>query len=178
MANVYDVDPTELIEKAAEELKKNDAIKPPVWVDYVKTGVHCERGPARKDWWYVRVAAVLRTIYRSEGPIGVSKLRVKYGGKKRRGYRPPHFYKGSGNIIRKVLQQLEKAGYLKKEEKSQNKGRIITPLGKAFLDKLATQISKLTVKKEEAVVEHKAAEQIKQPKPEHKKEVKAEESEE
>lgn len=146
MASIYDVDANELIEKAAEELKKNDNIKAPEWAGFVKTGMHRERPPVRKDWWYVRVASVLRTVYRY-GPIGVSKLRVKYGGRKRRGYRPPHFYPGSGNILRKVLQQLEKAGLLKKEEKSLNKGRRLTPAGKSFLDKIATQIYKGSVKK-------------------------------
>jgi small subunit ribosomal protein S19e len=172
MATVYDVDATELINKAAEELKKNNAIQPPVWAEFVKTGVHRERAPLNKDWWYVRVAAVLRTIYRSEGPIGVSKLRTKYGGKRRRGYRPPHFYKGSGNIMRKVLQQLEKAGFLKKVEKEQNKGRIITKEGKSFLDKLATQVQKLTVKTE--VASEQKPEVKVEPKKEHKPEVKKE----
>ena len=45
-------------------------------------------------------------IYR-HGPIGVSKLRTKYGGKKNRGHKPEHFYKGSGSVARKVLQQFE-----------------------------------------------------------------------
>lgn len=149
MASVYDVEPNDLIEKAAEELKKNDNIKAPSWAAFVKTGVHRERAPLRLDWWYTRAAAVLRTLYK-ESPIGVSKLRVKYGGKKRRGYRPPHFYKGSGNIIRKILQQLEKAGFAKKAEKSEHKGRAITSEGKSFLDKIATQLYKGSVVKKEA----------------------------
>lgn len=156
MASIYDVDPTELIEKAAVELAKNDNIKPPEWASFVKTGAHRERVPARRDWWYVRAAAVLRTIYRM-GPIGVAKLRVRYGGKKRRGYQPPEFRAGSGNIIRKILQQLEKAGFLKKEDKSQHKGRCMTPKGKSFLDKIATQIYKGTVK-QAPKVEEKAPE--------------------
>jgi small subunit ribosomal protein S19e len=145
MASINDVNATELIEKAAIELQKNENIKAPEWANYVKTGRAKERVPARKDWWYIRSAAVLRTIH-SYGPIGVSKLKVKYGSKKRRGYKPSKFYPGSGNIIRKILQQLEKAGYLKKEEKMQHKGRVVTPAGKSFLDKLATQIYKNTVK--------------------------------
>jgi len=145
MATIYSVDTNELIEKAAEELKKNEHIKPPVWAGFVKTGAHSERSPVREDWWYVRTAAVLRTIYR-QGPIGVAKLRVKYGGKKRRGHKPAKFYKGSGNILRKVLQQLEKAGYLKKEEKEQYRGRKITPAGKSFLDKISSEIYKVRPK--------------------------------
>jgi small subunit ribosomal protein S19e len=171
MASVYDVDPSELINKAAEELKKNENIKQPSWAGFVKTGVHRERAPLRLDWWYVRVAAVLRTLYTSS-PIGVSKLRIKYGGRKRRGYRPPHFYKGSGNILRKVLQQLEKAGFAKKEEKAEHRGRVITKEGKSFLDKLATQIYKLSPKepiiiekKEEPKAEIKKEAQPQAPKP-------------
>ena len=113
MGTIYNSDPSELIEKTAEELKKVESIKPPVWAPFVKTGVHKERPPVKSDWWYMRAASILRQIYRF-GPIGVSKLRVKYGGKKNRGYKPEHFYKGSGNIIRKIIQQLEKEDFVKK----------------------------------------------------------------
>jgi small subunit ribosomal protein S19e len=154
MASIYDVNGNELIEKAAEELKKNENIKPPEWAGFVKTGMHKERVPADKDWWYMRTAAVLRTIYRF-GPIGVSKLRVKYGGRKRRGHKREHFYPGSGSIIRKVLQQLEKAGYLEKELKMQHRGRRVTAAGKSFLDKLSTQIYKVSVPKKVKVEEKK-----------------------
>ena len=46
---IYDVYPNDLIEKAAEELKKNEAVKPPVWTKMAKTGVHKERAPADPD---------------------------------------------------------------------------------------------------------------------------------
>ncbi len=165
MATIYDVDPNELIEKAAEELKKIKEIEPPVWASYVKTGRHKERPPMKQDWWYTRAAAVLRFIYRV-GPIGVSKLRTKYGGKKRRGFKPPHFYRGSGNITRKILQQLEKAGLLKKTEKGTHKGRVTTPKGKSFLDKIATSLVG-SIKKETVEVkktEHKKEEPKKEEK--------------
>ena len=176
MASIYDVNPNELIEKAAKELKDNENVKAPEWASYVKTGRHKERVPLRKDWWQIRTAAVLRTIYKY-GPIGVSKLRVKYGGKKRRGHKPSRFYPGSGNIIRKILQQLEKAGYLKKEEKAIHRGRRITPQGKSFLDKLSTQIykgSSKQVQKEEPKAEKPKDKLKEKPKAEAKEEPKAE----
>lgn len=141
MATIYDVDATELIEQAAEELKKIAEIKPPMWASYVKTGRHKQRPPAKQGWWYLRAASVLRKIYRL-GPIGVSKLRSHYGGNPSRGVSPEHSYKGSGNIIRKVLQQLEQAGFLKKDAKKFHKGRVVTPKGKSFLDKIATKLAK------------------------------------
>ena len=134
MATIYDKDTNELIAKASEELKK--VIKAPEWAQFVKTGVHKERPPVEKDWFYKRAAAILRSVY-IKCPIGTNKLRIKYGGRKNRGYAPEKFYRGSGNIIRKALQQLEEAGLIKKAEKGVHKGRMITPKGKSFLDKLS-----------------------------------------
>lgn len=159
MATIYNCDPSELIEKAAQELKKLESIKQPEWAPFVKTGVHKERPPVSKDWWYVRAASVLRHIYRF-GAIGVSKLRARYGGKKNRGVKPEHFYKGSGSIIRKIIQQLEKEGLVKKDLKSAHKGRVITAKGKKFLDDIAGKISKVAVEKapkQKAEVKDKAA---------------------
>ena len=141
MTTMYDVSFSELIEKAAEELKKIPEMTPPEWSGFVKTGSHKQRPPTRDDWWYVRAASLLKTIYRY-GPIGVSKLRRLYGGKKNRGYKPEKTVKGSGSIARKILQQLESIEFVKKVEKDSHKGRVITPKGKSFLDKIAAQILK------------------------------------
>ena len=141
MVTIYDVNPNSLISKAAEELKKIEIIKPTSWVSFVKTGVHKERPPADKDFWYKRSASILRKIY-IYGPIGVSKLRIKYGGKKSRGTKPEEFRKAGGNIIRKILQQLEKAELIKQIEIGVHKGRIITPKGKKFLDNIAKGLKK------------------------------------
>ena len=161
MTTMYDAEPQELINKAAEELKKIPEIKAPSWAQFVKTGMHKERPPVDEDWWYVRSASVLRNIYRY-GPVGVSKLRTKYGGKKNRGVKKEHFYKGSGNILRKALQQLEKAGFVKFAEKGVHKGRIITPKGKSFLDKIATKIHGIRPRQEIQIEPKKEVAEIKQ----------------
>ena len=175
MTTVYDVDAQELILKAAEELKKIPEIKAPAWAPFVKTGMHKERPPVNSEWWYIRTASVLRAIYRM-GPIGVSKLRTKYGGQKNRGGKKEHFFKGSGNILRKSLQQLEKAGFVKFADKGVHKGRIITPKGKSFLDKIASQIQGIKPKHELKVQETKkeVAEVKQEPKAVKKTEEKAE----
>jgi small subunit ribosomal protein S19e len=141
MPNYQEVDPTKLIERVAEELKKVETIQAPEWASYVKTGNSKERVPDRKDWWHVRAAAILRRVA-VRGPVGVSKLRVHFGGKKNRGMKPEKFTVASGNIIRKVMQQLEKADLIKKEDKGVHKGRVITPKGKSILDKQAIILSK------------------------------------
>lgn len=134
MATVFDVNPSELIEKTAQELKK--VVKQPEWSLFIKTGTAKERPPAKDDWWYQRSAAVLRKIY-LKGPIGVSKLKTLFGSRKNRGYKPERFRRAGGKIIRVILQQLEKEGLIQQVQKGVHKGRVITPKGKSFIDKLA-----------------------------------------
>ena len=110
MTTAYDVPADVLIDKLSAYLKENmREIQPADWAGYVKTGSHAERVPQNPDWWYVRSASMLRKLYMT-GPVGVSRLRKEYGGRKRRGVRPAHFAKAGGNIIRTILQQLEQAG--------------------------------------------------------------------
>jgi small subunit ribosomal protein S19e len=137
MVTVTEVPAAKLIEKLKEELKKNEEIKPPAWASFAKSGAHRERPPKQKDFWYIRTASLLRKIY-LEGPVGISRLRTYYGGKKRRGYKPAHFRRASGNILRKILQQLEKSGLVEKAKK----GRKITSKGQKFLDKVAYEASR------------------------------------
>ncbi len=139
MTTVYDVPPHDLIEAVAVELKAAGKVQPPKWAEFVKTGVHKEMPPTNPDWWFVRCASVLRRIY-IDGPVGVSRLRTFYGGKQRKPVRTGGFAKGSGSIAREALQQLEKAGYVRKLKV----GRQITPAGQAFLDDTAHKIRSKT----------------------------------
>ena len=132
MTTVYDASADHLIRKVAEELKKRKEITPPPWAAFAKTGAHKEMPPEDPDWWYVRVAAVLRRVY-VDGPLGVERMRSFYGGKKNRGSKPNAFRKGSGSILRKSLQQLEAAGLVIHDKT----GRRVSPAGMAFLDNMA-----------------------------------------
>ncbi|ACS89590.1 30S ribosomal protein S19e [Thermococcus sibiricus] len=148
MATVYDVPGDLLVERVAQKLKEFPEIKPPEWTLFVKTGRHKERVPDQDDWWYYRVASVFRKVY-VDGPVGIERLRTWYGGRKNRGHAPEHFYKGSGSIVRKALQQLEAAGLI---TKIPGEGRVVTPKGRSFLDKAATDLKK---ELEEAIPELK-----------------------
>ena len=125
MTTVFDVPADLLIEKVAEEFKNNEKINSPAWSNFVKTGVHKERKPENADWWYVRTASII-------------SLRTFYGGKKDRGVRPEVFRKGSGSVIRTALHQLEDAGLVEKVEG----GRVVSPAGRSFLDKISAEIIK------------------------------------
>jgi small subunit ribosomal protein S19e len=157
MARTYDVNPEKLIEKLAEELKNVEQVVAPEWALFVKTGTGKERPPLKKDWWYMRTASVLRKVYMT-GPIGVSKLRKKYSSKKNRGHKPERVYPGSGNILRKILQQLEKAELVKYIEKGVRKGRIITSKGEKLLNKTASSISGTQVIKKPKIIVKKVEE--------------------
>jgi small subunit ribosomal protein S19e len=106
---------------------------------FAKTCAGRERQPVNPDWWYVRAASVLRRVA-LVGPVGTEKLRTHYGGRKNRGHKPERFYKASGNVLRTILKQLDKAGLTKPVEKGQNKGRIITAKGQELLYSLSDQI--------------------------------------
>jgi len=146
MATVYDINASKLIAEIAEPLKKE--IKMPDWARFVKTGEYKTMPPTEKNWWYLRAASILRRVY-MYGPIGVSKLKVKYGGRKNRGHKPEEFRKASGKIIRTIMQQLETAGMIEKTKKGVHHGRIVTKKGKSFMDKVSTNIFKQGVKNEQ-----------------------------
>ena len=136
MANVYQVEPGKLIGVAAQRLKAKGIAKPK-YIDYVKSGPSRERIPDNKDFWYVRSASILRQVYLS-GPIGVERLRTRYGSRKGHVVSRHHHANAGGSIITDSLNALEKAGYIKKG----NSGREITPSGKSFLDKIANEITR------------------------------------
>lgn len=123
-----------LIGELAKQLK--DSLRKPEWADFVKTGTSREKPPVDPDWWYLRAASMVYKIDRL-GPVGVAKLRVKYGGRKNRGVAPDKTAKASGKVIRVLLQQLEKEGLVKQDAKGQHKGRVLTPKAKSILVKLA-----------------------------------------
>lgn len=139
MPTPYDVPPSILIERLARYLREEvDAIVPPAWASFVKTGSHTQRPPQTTDWWFTRCASLLRKIY-VKGPIGIERLRSEYGGRIDRGVKPEHARKGGGAIIRKALQQLQAAGLV---GPLRNKGRVVTSDGRRLLDRLSTEIKK------------------------------------
>ena len=136
MVTVYDVPAEKLILKTAEKLKSNSKIVPPEWAEYAKTGRHTERAPAQDDWWYTRSASILRKLY-VKGPLGSSKLAAEYGGYADKGAMPNRAVKGSRNIARKCMMQLEDAGLLLPTGKQ---GRMISPAGQSLLDNTAKEV--------------------------------------
>jgi len=140
MATLYDAPAEDLIEALAETLADEDAIEQPDWLAYTKTGVDRELPPEQDDFWERRAASLLRKVA-VDGPVGVNSLRTEYGsakqGSTRYRVRPRKQSKGSGNVIRTALQQLEDAGYV---ETSESDGRRVTGDGQQLLDDTAGDV--------------------------------------
>jgi small subunit ribosomal protein S19e len=136
MVTSYDVPAEKLIANVSAKLREIDTIKPPEWAEFAKTGRHTEKAPTQNDWWYTRSASILRKVY-MKGPIGTSRLAEEYGGFADRGSRPNKAVKGSRNIARKSIMQLEAAGLV---AKNKNKGRVVTAKGQKMLDAAAKEI--------------------------------------
>ena len=138
MTTVYDVPAKDLIDEVAKKLQKDKSIVQPEESGYLRTGVSKENPPVAKDWWYTRCASILRKLYIHDR-IGIEHLRAEYGGKRDRGSKPYKARGGSGSIVRRALQQLEKAGYV---TKIKGKGRTLTSKGRSFLDNTSQEVKK------------------------------------
>ncbi len=137
---VYELNAQEYNLKLAEALKKVPEFQEPEWAKFVKSGSGKERPIDDENFWHKRAASVLRNIYKT-GSVGVQRLRTKYGSKKNRGFKPEAFKKGSGKIIRVILQQSDKAGFTEIQKpvrgvKSKKPGRILIDKGKKFLEEV------------------------------------------
>jgi small subunit ribosomal protein S19e len=140
LVSVRDVPAELLIRELAKYLRENvPQVKPPDWALFIKTGPNKDRPPMQDDWWYVRAAAVLRKVYLN-GPVGIERLRMSfsYRAKIGVGVRSERTRKAGGAIIRNILHQLESAGLITKTKG----GRVVTPQGRALLDKLALNVLK------------------------------------
>lgn len=165
---IDNIEPRILIENVAEKLKS--VIDMPEWAKFVKTGSSKQRPPVNLDWWFVRAASILRTVD-NKGPIGVAKLRSKYGGKINNGMAPEHFKKASGKIIRTILQQLENAMLVKQDVKEAHKGRVITSEGKKLLFGTSKELKSVKPVKKKEVLKVEVKKDV--PKVVEKKEVAA-----
>jgi len=135
---VYELNAQEYNLKLAEALKKIQEFQEPEWARFVKSGSAKERPVEDPDFWHKRAASILRQIYK-KNILGVSRLRTKYGSKKNRGMKPEMFKKGSGKIIRVILQQADSAGFTEiaktmKGIRSKKPGRQLTQKGKSFME--------------------------------------------
>jgi len=139
MVTLYDAPTEELLDAVADELR--DEVDEPDWRPFAKTGSYAELPPEQEDFFYTRAASILRTVA-VDGPVGVERLRTRYGGKSGGSTRyrvaPEHRVDGSGSLIRTILQELGDAGLV--ERPPDGKGRVVTAEGRSLLDTTAGDV--------------------------------------
>jgi small subunit ribosomal protein S19e len=135
MVSAHDVPSDKLISALAEQMKGVAGVEVPDWAHFAKTGSHAERPPSNFDWWFTRAASLMRKLY-LHGPVGLTDLKRAYGGTKAVKYYPKHHRDAGGSSIRKILKQLEQAELVAKTPK----GRILSPKGRAMLDRASKEI--------------------------------------
>ena len=136
MANIFEIESDKLVKRAADKLREQKIAKP-AYVDYVKSGAGRDRAPTDDTFWYMRCASILRQTY-VNGPIGIAKLRVRYGNRMRHTVAHPHHKRAGGSIIKDAFDTLEKIGYISKTKE----GRVISNKGRSFLDGVANELLK------------------------------------
>ncbi|MHB8603672.1 MAG: 30S ribosomal protein S19e [Thermoplasmatota archaeon] len=150
MTTVHDVPAELLLANVAEKLQSRAGIKAPEWAPYAKTGIHREKAPANADWWPLRAGAVLRKVYLL-GPIGTERLRAEFGGSRDRGAAPNRAKKGSGSVVREMLQQLEAEGLVVNVK---GEGRKVTPQGQKLLDNASYEVKQKIVAEIPAIAKY------------------------
>ena len=139
MATVKDIPAQKFVATLAAHLKKSGKYELPAMHDLIKTGCHKELPPQDADWYYLRLAAVVRKIYLNGG-MGVNCLAHAFGGKYWASMARKHHGKAASGNIRFAVQALEAAKLIGKKEG--RTGRFITAAGRRELDVIATTMAK------------------------------------
>ena len=143
MVSVKDVEAQKLITSLAEKLEKMEGFKQPEWASFVKTGTNRQRPPTQANWWYLRTASLFRKLYLNPG-LGVNRLAKIYGGRKNRGHKPEHKFPAGGKILRTIMKQMEKSGYLdtqRNEKGTRILGRKLNKKGISLLNETAKALA-------------------------------------
>lgn len=142
---VKDIPSNKLIKALANHLKEKNIIKPPKWSPLVKCSRANDIQPVDPDFMYERAAAICRILYFDKTKnMGVGKLRVIFGMKKRRGAQPPKMFRAGGAIIRNLVRQLKEQKFVenyKADDDNTFVGLHITDTGRSELDKIAKSLA-------------------------------------
>lgn len=134
-SNVREVPADLFIAQLSKYLESNKVVPAPKWADLCKTGCLKQMPPNFSNWWYTRAAAIARQVYLHPA-TSVTELKNRFGSKKHYGTAPSHFCQASGKVVRAILQQLEKAGWVEQADS----GRKISKKGQKQLDLIAREV--------------------------------------
>lgn len=135
MESAYRVQAAPLLSAIVDTLKANYEITMPKNHDLIKTGSGRVHAPENADWFYHRVAAILRQVM-CKGRVSLKGLAYRFGNRKNRGVRPSKFARSSLFVNESAIKELEKIGFIK----FQPEGSILTPAAREVLGELIEKI--------------------------------------
>ncbi|KAI5170372.1 small subunit ribosomal protein S19e [Pancytospora epiphaga] len=136
MEQVFRVRATPLLQAIEDILKNNEKINLPKDHDLIKTGSGRQFSPEQSDWFYKRMAAIVRQAM-CKGRVSLTGLGYRYGNRKNRGVRPSGFARGSNFVNGAAIAELEKIGWFS----FSNKDDILTSEAKAVLGDIVAKVA-------------------------------------
>lgn len=136
MEQVYRVKATPLIEAIKETLKAKTDITLPENSDLIKTSHGKEFSPEDPNWFFVRMASIVRTVM-CKGSVSLKTLGRKHSCRKNGGVRPSRHARASSFVNESAVEQLVKIGWFN----FQSKKDILTAPAKEILGEIIEKIS-------------------------------------
>lgn len=136
MEQVYRTPAVPLLNAIVDVLKTNESITLPQNYDLIKTGFGRQYSPDSPDWFYTRMAAIVRQAM-CKGRVSLKGLAFRYGNRKNRGVRPSCFAKASNFVNGSAIAELEKIGWINFADKD----NILTESAKEVLGDIIEKIN-------------------------------------
>lgn len=136
MERVYRVQAKPLLQAIEDTLKTIEKIELPKNHDLIKTGFGKQYSPQSPDWFYARMAAIVRLMM-CKGKVSRHGLAYRYGNRKNRGVRPTSFAKASDFVNLSAIKQLENIEWFNFDKKG---GDVITDAAKTILTDIIEKI--------------------------------------
>lgn len=136
MDSVYRVKATPLIEAITETLKAKSDIVLPENHDLIKTSHGKQYSPENQNWFYIRMASIVRTAM-CKGSVSLKTLARKHACRKNAGVRPSRYAKASDFVNESAVQQLIKIGWFDFKSKKD----ILTAPAKEVLGEIIEKIT-------------------------------------
>ncbi|KAI5187033.1 small subunit ribosomal protein S19e [Nematocida homosporus] len=141
---VEEIEPATFIATLAKTLVEEKKIERPAEAEYIKTGHGKENAPQDPNWYHIRVASILRKLYMEElkSPeklkhgFGTLWFAQVYSTAKNNGHKPSHTVTGSKSLVRRILQGLERVGFVSQIPKG---GRRLTSTGRSYLEAVSAK---------------------------------------
>ena len=123
----YRLDAHKLVDAISSTLEK-EKVELPIHGDLIKTGCGRQYSPYEKNWFYTRMASIVRQAM-CKDKVSMTGLAHKYGVRKNRGVKPTKFTRGSRYVIGKAIDNLIQLGWF---DFNQTDGIITEKAGKVL----------------------------------------------